>query len=117
MDKKVSKIIESFLNSSENYFHVNRIIEERVKVPKVPCDRPEGWNYKDIRDINFSDFNKIVDDASANVDTDLFNILPDTALKAALDMSIHTLCDSDFQKKIDARSYNNLLEMLKTRMA
>lgn len=104
------RVAEAFLNSSENYFHKKRILQERVKVK--PPQEKDGWDYLDIRDITKFDLDKILACALNCIDEELYNIIPDTALNAALGFAIHTLDNGKYQSKIDAKTYDMLLKVL-----
>ena len=115
MQEKVNKIVNAFLNSAEGYFHLKRVLQDQVKHPRglygPMNDRPERWDYTDIRNITSQDYNNIVNFAINNMEKQLYNIIPDVALRAALDFSIHTFDKGRFQKKIDVPTYNILFDL------
>lgn len=114
---QAKKVVFSFLNSAEGYFHTRRILQNQVKQPRdlygPMSNRPERWNYTDIRDINKYDLDLIINTALNNVDRELFAKIPKVALNAALQYTIHTLDYGKYQSKIDANAYNFLLNILK----
>jgi hypothetical protein len=109
MDKS-KRVVEAFLNSGENYFHKKRILQERVKVK--PPQEKDGWDYLDIRDITKFDLDNIIACALNCVDEELYTIIPETALNAALGFSIQTLGNGKYQNKIDSKTYDMLLKVL-----
>ena len=117
---QAKKIVTSFLNSSEGYFHTQRIIEDQVKQPRnlygPMSDRPERWNYTDIRDITKEDLKNIVASAQSSLDKDLYTIIPSTALNAALQYTIHTLDNGKFQSKINSPTYEILYKVLSSKI-
>lgn len=114
--KQIHRIVRAYINSAESYFNTKRVIDKRVEHPRGLygpfSDRPERWDYTDIRDLTKQDFNTIVLAASQNVDWDLFNVIPSTSLKAALDYTIHTFDKGRYASKIDAPTYKCLLNLL-----
>ena len=114
------KIVMSFLNSAEGYFHTKRIIEDQVKQPRnlygPLSDRPERWDYTDIRDITKEDLKNIVEFARTIVDIDLYKIIPSTALNAALQYAINIMDKGRFQSKFDSCTYNFLYNVLASKM-
>jgi len=119
MDKG-KRVVLSFLNSAEGYFHTKRILEDQVKQPRglygPMSDRPERWDYTDIRDISKKDLDNILSYAVNSLDKELFNVIPSTALNAALQYAAHTFDRGRFQSKIDAPTYKFLLGILKNKM-
>jgi len=117
---RVKKVVFSFLNSGEGYFHTKRIIEDGFKQPRdlygPMTDRPEKWDYTDIRDITKDDLKNLVNVAFFKIDHDLFQIIPSTALNASLQYAIHTFDNGRFQSKIDAVIYDFLLKLLKEKL-
>jgi len=115
MDKS-KRIVLSFLNSAEGYFHNKTIIEDSFKQPRnlygPASDRPERWDYTDIRDITKIDLDNILAYALNKIDKELFQIIPDTALNAALQCSIHCYDNGRFQSKIDSNAYEALYKIL-----
>ena len=113
---KAKKLVDSFLNTAEGYFHIKTIIEDGVKQNRdifgPMSDRPERWAYKDVRDITKDDLNLIIKEAKKAVDTELFKAIPSVALNAALQMTIHTLHNGSFQSKIDSNKYRILYSVL-----
>ena len=113
---KAKKVVDAFLNTAEGYFHVKTIIENSVKQPRDTfgpmADRPERWNYTDVRDITVADLNSIIKEASKAIDKDFLKILPNVALHAALQVTIHTLENGKFQSKIDSNKYAALYNVL-----
>jgi len=110
------KVVLSFLNSAEGYFHNKTILEDSFKQPRdlygPMSDRSERWDYTDIRDITKLDLDSIINYALKQLDKKLFLIIPSTALNAALQSSIHC-CDSHkFQSKIDSKAYDALYQIL-----
>lgn len=101
------KIVETFLNSAEGYFHIKRVLED--KVFRYDSKR---WNYVDIRDFTSADYEKLVICTLQSLDKEFFKILPKAALHAALQYSIHTMDDYKFQGKIDAVTYDILFNIL-----
>ncbi len=110
------KVVLSFLNSAEGYFHNKTIVEDSFKQPRnlygPMSDRPEKWNYTDIRDITKVDLEAIVLFASSILDKELYNIIPSTALNAALQTAIHVFGNGKFQSKIDSNTYEALYKIL-----
>lgn len=117
--ERSKKVVLAFLNSAEGYFHTKTVLEDRVKKPidLLPLKgyRPERWNYKDIRDLTKNDFENIISCALNCLDFDLYNIIPSTALNAALGMAITDFNDGMYDKKIDANTYIMLLKVLALR--
>ncbi len=117
---RARRVVLSFLNSAEGYFHTNTVIEDSVKQPRdlygPKSDRPERWDYKDIRDITSQDLLKIISHAVSILDSSLFKVIPSTALNAALQTAIHTLDNGQFQSKIDSNYYNFLYKILADRV-
>ena len=124
MDRS-KRVVLAFMNSAEGYFNKKRIIEDHSKqqncLSNPPSkDHPEDkveyhhnkWNYKDIRDIAKVDLDAILSYAVSILDQELYKILPEAALAAALQMSIQSLGDGKFQNKIDAPTYDVLLKIL-----
>ncbi len=112
MDRS-KRVVQAFINSGERYFNKKTIIENNAR-ECAPCgsEQSNDWNYKDIRDITKYDLNSILAYAKTLVDKDLLKILPDTALNAALQISIQTLNNGQFQNKIDAVTYDTLMQVL-----
>lgn len=110
------RIVLSFLNSAEGYFHNKTIIEDSFKQPRnlygPMSDRPEGWDYTDVRDINKIDLDNILACALNKIDIELYRIIPSTALNAALQSAIHCHDNSRFQSKIDSNAYEALYKIL-----
>jgi len=75
-------------------------------------DRPEKWDYKDIRDITKIDLDNILAYASNKIDKELLKIIPSTALNAALQCAIHSYDNGRFQSKMDSNAYNALYKIL-----
>ena len=117
---QVKKIVMSFLNSAEGYFHTKRIIEDQVKQPRdlygPMSDRPERWDYTDVRDITKEDLKNIVGSAMSSLDRELYNIIPSTALNASLQYTIHTLDNGRFQSKINSPTYKILYNVLDSKI-
>lgn len=113
---RAKRIVLSFLNSAEGYFHTQTIIEDAVKQPRTlygPMSSiPEGWNYTDIRDITACDLQNILKTALQSIDFELYKIIPSVALNAALQSTIHNLDFGKFQSKINSSKYNFLLNAL-----
>jgi hypothetical protein len=104
MDRS-KKVAQSFLNSSEGYFAKKRILEERViRKERYPESQTKGWEYKDIRDINKTDLDKILIASLNNIDNELYHILPEAALNASLGFTIGSLFDGAYQSNIDANT-------------
>lgn len=110
------KVVLSFLNSAEGYFHNKTVVEDSFKQPRnlygPMSDRPEKWNYTDIRDITKVDLEAIVLFALSILDKELYNIIPSTALNAALQTSIHIFGNGKYQSKIDSNTYEALYKIL-----
>jgi len=110
------RVVLSFLNSAEGYFHNKTIIEDSFKQPRnlygPMSDRPEKWDYTDIRDINKVDLDNILAYALNNIDKELLKIIPSSALNAALQGAIHNYDNSRFQSKMDSNAYNALYKIL-----
>jgi len=117
---QVKKIVMSFLNSGEGYFHTKRIIEDQVKQPRnlygPMSNRPERWDYTDVRDITKDDLKRIVGSAKESLDRELYKIIPSTALNAALQYTIHTFDNGRFQSKINSPTYNILYNVLDSKI-
>jgi len=117
---RAKNVVLAFLNSAEGYFHYKTVLEDAVKQPRYVfgpmSDRPEKWDYTDIRDITANDFNNLIKVASGLVDKDLFQIIPSTALNAALQTAIHSFDNGRFQSKLDSNKYNFLYKVLATKM-
>ena len=115
MDRAKS-IVLAFLNSAEGYFHTKTVLENSVKQPRglygPMSNRPEKWNYTDIRDLTASDLKKIIAVALKDIDKDLFKIIPGVALNASLQSTIHTLDNGKYQSKLDSNLYNFLLSKM-----
>jgi hypothetical protein len=101
------RVVAAFLNSAEDYFHDKTIIEDGSKLCK-PCEP----DYKEVRDLTKWDYELIVSYALSLLDEKLYAIIPSAALNAALQMSIHSLNNGQFQSKIDAKTYETLLNVL-----
>lgn len=118
MDRS-KRVVKAFLNSAEGYFHKRRVLQDQVKQPRnlygPMSDRPERWDYKDVRDITKFDLDRILIFALNKLDWELYNIIPSTALHAALQCAIHSLDYGQFQSKIDAKTYIMLLKVLALR--
>jgi len=114
------KVVLSFLNSAEGYFHNKTIVEDSCKQPRnlygPMSDRPEEGNYIDIRDISKLDLENIILFSLKILDKELYRIIPSTALNAALQTSIHTLGNGKFQSKIDSNAYEALYSILSKRV-
>jgi hypothetical protein len=109
------RIVEAFLNSSEGYFHNKRIIEDNLKKENsgLPSDgKHNKVDYTDIRDISKLDLDCILMYALNIIEKGLYKIMPSTALHAALQISIHTLNNGQYQSKVDATSYDTLYKIL-----
>jgi len=110
------KVVLSFLNSAEGYFHNKTIIEDSFKQPRdlygPENAQPEKGEYTDIRDITKQDLDIIVDYSANNIDLDLYVIIPSTALNASLQSAIHTLFRGKYQSKIDSNAYEALYRIL-----
>jgi len=111
-----NKVVKSFLNSGEGYFHTKRIIQDQWKQPRalygpMSC-RPEKWDYTDIRDISMDDYDRIIKATVQNIDRELYQKIAHVALKASLDYTIHSLDRGRYQKKIDSPTYNLLYKIL-----
>lgn len=110
------RVVLSFLNSAEGYFHNKTVIEDSFKQPRnlygPMSDRPEGWDYTDVRDITKEDLKNIVELSAGILDVPLYKIIPSSALNAALQTVIHTLGNGRFQSKIDSNTYNFLYKIL-----
>jgi hypothetical protein len=110
------RIVISFLNSAEGYFHNKTVIEDAFKQPRnlygPASDRPEKWDYTDVRDITKEDLKSIIELAAGLLDVQLYKIIPSTALNAALQTVIHTLGNGRFQSKIDSNMYESLYKVL-----
>jgi hypothetical protein len=117
---RTKKIVTSFLNSAEGYFHTKRVIEDQVKQPRnlygPMSDRPERWNYTDKRDITKEHLKAILVQAKSIIDLDLYQIIPSVALNAALQYVIHTAGNGKFQSKLDSNIYNCLYKLLEAKM-
>lgn len=98
------KVVLSFLNSAEGYFHVKTVVESGVNQPQR--------GYTDVRDITASDLNLILKTALSVLDKELFLKIPSVALNAALQSTIHSFDDGRFQSKIDSNKYSFLLKAL-----
>ena len=113
---KTKRVVLSFLNSAEGYFHTRTVVDDSVKQPRdlygPKSDRPERWDYTDIRDISKGDIYKLLKFAKTLIDKKLFSIIPSTALHAALQTAIQTFDNSRFQSKIDSMLYNFMYGML-----
>ena len=92
------------------------IIEDSFKQPRnlygPMSNRPEKWDYKDIRDITKIDLDNILAFALNKLDKELYKIIPSTALNAALQTAIHSFDNGRFQSKIDSNAYNALYKIL-----
>lgn len=109
MDRS-KRVVQAFLNSAEGYFSKKRVIEDNSKSSEcIPCSEEPGFNQRDITKI---DLNNILAFAINLVDWDLHQIMPDTALNASLQTSIHSLENGKFQNKIDAKTYDTLFKIL-----
>jgi hypothetical protein len=110
------RVVQAFLNSAEGYFHKRRVIHDQVKQDRdlygPMGDRPERWDYKDIRDITKFDLDLILKRALADLDWELYHIIPTTALNASLQGAIHHMFLGKYDGKIDARTYVMLLKVL-----
>jgi len=119
MDKS-KRVVLSFLNSAEGYFHNKTIIEDSFKQPRnlygPLSDRPEKWDYTDIRNITKMDFEDILAYAQNKLDKELYNIIPSTALNAALQSAIHCYDNGRFQSKMDSNTYNALYKVLSVKV-
>lgn len=113
---KTQRIVLSFLNSAEGYFHTQTVLEESVKQPRdlygPKSDRPERWDYTDVRDITNTDILNLINCAEGLIDKKLYSIIPSTALHAALQTAIHICDNSRFQSKIDSNMYNFMFGIL-----
>ena len=113
---KAKKVVLSFLNTAEGYFHTKSVVEKMVKQPRdlygPKSDRPERWDHTDVRDLKKDDIKKILGLAKESLDKDLFKINKDIALNSALQFSIHTLDNGRYQSKINSALYNILLDIL-----
>lgn len=119
MDKS-KRVVLSFLNSAEGYFNTKTVVEESVKQPRdlygPVSNRPERWDYTDVRDVCTSDVNNIINFAETLLDKKLFSLIPSTAIHAALQGAIHTFDNSRFQSKIDSNIYNFMFGILFKRL-
>jgi hypothetical protein len=117
--ERSKKVVLAFLNSAEGYFHTKTVLEDKVKKPIDSCDprgrSSERWNYLDIRDLSKQDFENIISCALNSLDFELYNIIPSTALNAALGMVIQDFNNGMYDKKIDANTYLTLLKVLAIR--
>ena len=117
---RVKKIVMAFLNSAEGYFHTHTILQNAVKQPRYvfgpKSDRPEKWDYTDIRDIKANDLDNLIKCASENLDKELYAVIPSVALNAALQGAIHSFDNGRFQSKMDSNKYKFLYEVLATKM-
>lgn len=115
MDKS-KRVVLSFLNSGEGYFHTKTVVEDSVKQPRdlygPVSDRPERWDYTDVRDVCEKDIKSIISFAETLIDKKLFSLIPSTALHAALQTAVHTFDNSRFQSKIDSNLYNFMYGIL-----
>jgi hypothetical protein len=115
MDKS-KRIVKAFLNSAEGYFHRRRVLQDQVKQPRdlygPMGDRPERWDYTDIRDINPLHLEQLLVYALGNVDKELYERIPSTALHAALQHAIDYYDYGRFKSKFDATKYNFLFKVL-----
>ena len=118
---KIQRIIKTFLDSAEGYFHVKTVLEKMVKQPRGQFgeydNRPERWNYLDKRFLTADHYKQIVDKAYNSIDQDLLKKIPDVALKASLDYAIHDVDKCAYQSKIDAKTYKNLLDVLRSKVS
>ena len=113
---RAKKVVFDFLNSAEGYFHMYAVVEKMFKQPRdlygPMSDRPEKWDYTDIRDLTREDFKNIIDESLKSLDKELYKKVESVALNAALQNTIHSYELGKFQSKIDARTYNYLLKIL-----
>lgn len=117
---RAKKVVLAFLNSAEGYFHTNTVVEPCVKQPSdlygPVSDRPEKWDYTDVREVSPSDLMNMVNYAASILDKKLFKLIPSTAMGAALQSAIHTFDNSRFQSKIDSNLYNLMYGMLSKKL-
>lgn len=112
MDRS-KRVAQCFLNSSEDYFNKKRILEDKVvRKERYPGNQSQGWQYKDVRDITKMDLDSILIASLNNIDEELYFILPEAALNAALGFTIGSLFNGCYQNKIDAKTYDMLLKVL-----
>lgn len=113
---KAKRVVLSFLNSAERYFHTKTVLQENIKQPRdlygPVSNRPERWNYTDIRDVCSKDIENILGYAQTVLDKKLFALIPSTAINAALQTAINTFDNSRFQSKIDGNMYNLMYGVL-----
>ena len=113
---RAKKVVLSFLNSGEGYFHTKTVIDESVKQPTnlygPVSDRPERWDYTDKCEINEQDIMNVVNFAVTQIDKKLFKLIPSTAIHAALQSAIHTFDNSRFQSKMDSNIYNLMFKII-----
>ena len=112
MDRS-KRVAQCFLNSTEDYFSKKRILEDKVvREERYPGSQSQGWQYKDVRDITKMDLDAILIASLNNIDEELYFILPEAALNAALGFTVGSLFDGCYQNKIDAKTYDMLLKVL-----
>ena len=104
------KVVEKFLNSGEGYFHYKRVLEDGKA--KRYLDNITTNPYKYVRNLTKLDIISIIMEARNNLDMDLYNQIPSTALHAALDLAIWSYKNGEYQSKIDSNIYNFLYKVL-----
>jgi hypothetical protein len=109
MDRS-KKVVTAYLNSAEKLFHNKTVIEDGAK--KQVCNPCGPAKYTEVRDITVQDLDLIISSACCLIDPMLLQILPSTAINAALQTAIHTVNASQFQGKIDALTYDTLIKIL-----
>lgn len=114
------RVVKAFLNSAEGYFHKKRILEDRMKDPEFRCSpnlvAGPKEKYTNVRDLTKNDFECIIAYSCNNLDWDLYKINPFTALNAALQTAIYHMFSGKYQSKIDARTYEMLLNIFKLKV-
>lgn len=114
--EKTKRVVRAFLNSAEGYFHLKRVLQDQVKQPRdlygPMSDRPERWDYTDVRDITPDHMKMILASAYSSIDWDLYSTIPSSALHASLQGTIHSMDNGRFQSKFDANMYNFLFKVL-----
>jgi len=113
MDRS-KKIVNSFLNSGEEYFHYKRILSDgELPLFFINLLKPK---YKYIRDLDISDLITILQNSYIHLDKELYRQIPSTAIHASLGMTIWSFKKGIYQSKIDSSLYNILYNILLTKL-
>ena len=99
---KIAKALSIYRDLKDGTIYQDEVLEERQYTDKVVrAFKPEP---KDIK--------AIVKDAKTRVDTDLKKIVPDIAIRMALDMSIWEYDEGRLQGAIDPNTYSSMITEL-----